>query len=225
MTPADVIAEARRLLQDQVAPTRYSDADLLGFVNMTLKRMVMIRPDLFGVIGDIPVAVGSAVQVLPGDAVRLIDIFQVKNGPTVTEVDRETLSRSSPLWMTEEPGVPANFMRHVRNPDRFFLYPRPASGTVLVGEYAQTPPNYALTDTIDKPSEAFLPAIVDGVVFLAESIDDEHVMAGRAKLFFDAFNSALSLALQSRSVTDTKAAGMRPRATDRRGRTVEGEVI
>ena len=207
MTPADVITEARRLVQDQVTPYRYSDVVLLSYVNQTLKRMAILRPDLFSDIEDITTTANSAAQVLPADAIRLIDIFQIKNGNAITEVDRETMNRNYPGWMQEAAGQPVNFMRHVKNPDRFFLYPRPAAGVVLVGEYAKTPADYALSAEIDVLTEVYFPTLVDGVVYLAESIDDEHVQSGRAKLFYDSFVQSLGAGLQSRKITDTKQAG------------------
>ncbi len=45
-------------------------------------------------------------------------------------------------------------------------------------------------------------------VFLAQSIDDEHVDSGRAKLFYDSFTQQLGATLQGRKITDTKNAGM-----------------
>jgi hypothetical protein len=82
-------------------------------------------------------------------------------------------------------------------------------GIVLVGEYAQTPPDYALNDTIDLLPDAFFTAVVDGTVYLAESVDDEHVNSGRAKLFQDSFLATLGASLQARSVTDTEEGAMR----------------
>lgn len=221
MTPAEIITEVRRLVQDQQVPYRYSDAVLLGYVNQTLKRMAVARPDLFSEIVDIPTTPDTAVQSLPAGAIRLVDIFQVKGGAAIDEVDRETMNRNYPNWMAEPAGSPVNFMRHVKNPDRFFLYPPPQAGTVLVGEYAMSPPDYALGDEIDVIAAAYFPAIVDGAVFMAESIDDEHVASGRAKLFYDSFIGQLSASLQSRKVTDTKGAGLE-RGRDAQAR---GEVI
>lgn len=221
MTPSEIITDVRRILQDVNTPYRYSDTELLGYINQTLKRMSVLRPDLFGEIGEIDTQADSAVQVLPSDALRLIDIFQVKDGSAITEVDRETMSRSHPTWMSEAAGTPINFMRHVKNAERFFLYPRPIEGTVLIGEYARVPSDYALTDTITAPSESYLPVIVDGTVFLASSIDDEHINTNRAKLFLDLFTTQLSTSLQSRTVTDTKAAGLKPSRTTQ----IVGEVI
>ncbi len=211
MTPSEVIAEARRLIQDTKTPYRYSDTVLLGFVNQTFKRMVLLRPDLFAVISDFTTTAGTVLQSCPADSTRLIEIFQVKDGDAVTEVNRATLDRTVPGWQRETPGQPVNFMRHVRNPNRFFVYPAPEAGVVLVGEYAQTPPDYALDDEVTFPTDAYFPAVVDGVVFLAESIDNEHVNSGRAKLFQDSFVQALGVSMQSRTITDTEAGGQDPK--------------
>jgi hypothetical protein len=208
MTPAEVITEVRRLVQDQLVPYRYSDTVLLGYVNQTLQRMAILRPDLFTDIVDITTTADAAVQSLPAEAIRLVDIFQVKNGNAITEVDRETMNRNYPGWMNEAAGTPVNFMRHVKNPDRYFLYPRPAAGIVLVGEYAKSPIDYTLDASIDVIADVYFPTLVDGTVYLAESIDDEHVQSGRAKLFYDSFVEQLGAGLQSRKLTDTKSAGM-----------------
>lgn len=210
MTPAEVITEVRRLIQDTRTPFRYSDDVLLGFVNQTLQRMVMLRPDLFAIIADFSTVAGTVLQSCPTDSVRLIDIFQVKNGDAVTEVDRETLDRTAPGWQRETAGQPVNFMRHVRNPNRFFVYPAPASGVLLVGEYAQAPPTYTANQEITSPTDAYFPTVVDGVVFLAESIDNEHVNSNRAKLFQDSFIQSLGVSLQSRTITDTQSSGLPP---------------
>lgn len=211
MTPSEVITQVRLLIQDTKTPYRYTDAVLLGFVNQTLKRMVMLRPDLFAVIDDFTTTVNTVLQSCPADSNRLIEIFQVKNGNAVTEVNRETLDRTVPGWVNETAGQPVNFMRHVRNPNRFFVYPRPEAGVVLVGEYAQTPPNYALNDTITFPTDAYFTAVVDGTVYLAESIDNEHVNSGRAKLFLDSFVQTLGVDLNARSLTDTESGGQDPK--------------
>ena len=222
MTPAGIIAQVRNLIQDSSTPYRYSDSVLLGYVNQALKRMAILRPDLFGVLGDITTTADSAVQALPSTAIRLIDIYQVKNGNAITEVDRETLSRCNPTWMTETAGVPVNYMRHVKNPQKFFLYPRPIAGTVLVAEYANTPLDYTINDTIVAPPDSFMPVVVDATVFLAQSEDDEHVNSNRAKLFLDLFTQELGASLQSRTITDTKTAGMKASYTTS---VITGEVI
>lgn len=211
MTPQDVITEVRRLIQDESAPLRYSDAVLLGYVNQTLKRMAILRPDLFSYIGDIGTVANSFVQSCPTDSVRLVEIFRVKNGNSITEVSRDTLDQSTPGWVAETAGVPVNYVRHVRNPNRFFLYPPPVGGTILVAEYIQSPPAYTISQPIGLIPDSYLTTIVDGTVYLAESVDNEHVNSGRAKLFFDSFTQSLGVGLQSRAITDTEEGGLDPR--------------
>lgn len=211
MTPADIITEARVLVQDTRAPYRYSDTLMLGWVNQTLKRMSVLRPDLFSFIGDIPTVANTVLQSCPSDSLRLIEIFQIKSGDAVTEVNRDVLDQMYPNWVNEAAGTPVNFMRHVRSPNKFFLYPRPATGVILVGEYAQVPPVYTLNQTIALLPDAYLPVAVDGVVFLAESVDNEHVNSGRAKMFQDSFAQTLATGLQVRSITDTEEGGMDPK--------------
>ncbi len=210
MTPADVIAEVRNVVQDTRATYRYSDTLLLGFVNTTIKRMAILRPDLFTVIGDISITANTVVQDCPAGAVRLVEIFQVKNGDVITEVSREMLDQTYPEWRTETPGTPVNYMRHVRNPTQFFLVPRPVNSVTLIGEYVASPPTYAIDEDIDLPS-AYFPVLVDGTVFMAESVDNEHVNSGRAKLYQDSFTQLLGVGLQSRSVTDTEEGGLDPK--------------
>lgn len=211
MTPAEVITEVRRILSDTLAPQRYSDTVLLGFVNQTLKRMAILRPDLFATIGNISTTANTVLQSMPSDSIRLMEIFQVVNGNAVTEVSRDTFDQTYPNWVNETPGTPVNFMRHVRNPNKFFVYPRPISGVTLVGEYAQSPTDYGLNDTIALLPDAYFPTIVDGTIFLTESIDDESVSSGRAKLFQDSFTQSLGVALQSRTVTDAEEGGLDPK--------------
>ena len=204
----DVVTEARRLLQDISAPQRYSDAVLLGFANQTLKRMSVLRPDLFAYIGEITCTAGAVIQSPPSDSIRVIEIFQVKDGSGVTEVDRNSLDQTYPGWMNDTAGPAVNWMRHVRNPNKFFIYPKAPAGQILIGEYAQTPPTYTGAQTVALLPDAFFPVVVDGTVFLAESVDNEHVNSNRAQLFQQSFTQALGVSAQARTLTDTEEAGL-----------------
>jgi hypothetical protein len=211
MTPSEVITEVRRIIQDVRAPQRFSDAELLGYVNQILKRMVLLRPDLFTSIEDISTTENSVLQSLPAGAVRLVEIFRVKNGNALTEVSREMLDQSTPNWTVTPAGTPVNYVRHVRNPTRYYLYPPPIKNLLLVGEYVKTPITYTINAPITVLPDAYLPSLIDGTIFLAESVDNEHVNSGRAKLFQDSFIQGLGVALQSRTVTDTETGGLDPK--------------
>lgn len=211
MTPADVIAQVRVLVQDEREPYRYSDTVLLRFLNQTVKRMAMLRPDLFLVVRDVATTPSTVTQALPTDALRLVEVYNVTGGNVVTEVNKDTLDQTYPGWRSAAAGQPVNYIRHVRNPTMFFLYPAPESGVTLTAEYAAVPADYALADTITAPSAAYMPSLVDGIVYLAQSIDDEHVNSGRAKLFADTFAQGLDAGIKNQPLTDTDAGALDPR--------------
>ncbi|MEK9694248.1 MAG: DUF6682 family protein [Candidatus Poseidoniales archaeon] len=204
----DVITEVRRILQDTNSPQRYSDTILLGFANQALKRIAVLRPDLFAIIADIPTTQGAVVQSTPADSIRLIEIYSVKNGNGIIETNREALDQAYPTWMNDPEGAAVNFMRHVRNANKFFIYPKAPANQILIGEYSQTPPDYDGTTAVALLPDAYFPVVVDATVFIAESVDNEHVNSQRAQLFQQSFTQALGVAAQSRAITDPERGGL-----------------
>lgn len=204
MTPSDVIVEVRKLLQDTQAPYRYSDTDLVGYVNQTLKRMAVLRPTLFTNITSVPLTANSVIQDLPVDAHRLVQVFYIDNYNSVNEVEREVLERAYPQWVSDPAGIPFNFIRHPRNATKFFLYPRPIGNLTATVEYVVEPTTYAINDTILYLKDTYLGVVIDGVMFLASSIDDEHVLSNRAKLFMESFTQALGVDLQQQAILDNE---------------------
>jgi hypothetical protein len=183
---------------------------LLGFANQALKRIAVLRPDLFAYIGEITTTAGAVIQSAPSDSIRIMEIFQVKNGSGVTETSREALDQTYPTWMNDTAGATVNWMRHVRNPNRFFIYPKAPAGQILIGEYAQTPKDYTADEDVALLPDAFFPVVVDATVFVAESVDNEHVNSNRAQLFQQSFTQALGVSAQGRVITDTEEAGLKP---------------
>lgn len=211
MILSDVITEARKLLQDtssEVTLRRFTDTVLLGFANQTLKRMALIRPDLFSYVGTITCVTGEVLQSAPSDSIRLMEIFRVQGGTAVRETNRQTIDQTYPGWVDATAGACVNWMRHPRNPNKFFIYPKAPASQVLVCEYAKAPPDYAIGATVDLLPDAYFTTVVDGVVFLAESIDNEHVTNGRAKMFFDSFTASLDTNYKSRLFTDLDSGGL-----------------
>lgn len=206
----DVITETRRILQDIDIPQRYSDEVLLGFANQALKRIAVLRPDLFAYVGEVTCTADAVLQTAPSDSIRIIEVYSVVSGNGVIEVNRETLDQALPSWMNDTAAAATNWMRHVRNPNKFFIYPKAPADQKLVIEYTQSPPTYDGTTTVALLSDAYFPVVLDATVFLSESIDNEHVNSNRAKLFQESFTQALGVGAQSRPVTDTESSGMKP---------------
>lgn len=207
MTLADAITETRKLINDTDSTNyRYSDADLVGVGNQVIKRVLNLRPDLFAVLGTVLCTVGEVYQSAPADSYRLIDVLRIQNSTALAEVDRDILNAASPTWMTTTAGPAVEWMRHPRGPNKFFIFPPAPVNQTLVVEYAQVPPTAAIGATLVLP-DSYLPVLIDGMTWLAEAVDDEHVNSQRAKMFQDAFYQGLGVTLQSRPITDTEDAG------------------
>ena len=204
----DVVTEVRRILQDENTPQRYSDTVLIGFANQSLKRIAVLRPDLFAYVSTMTCTENEVIQSAPADSIRIIEVFSVSGGNGCIEVNRESLDQSYPQWMNDTASAAVNWMRHTRNANKFFIYPKAPANQVLDIEYAQTPPTYDGTTTVALLSDAYFPVVVDATVFIAESVDNEHVNSNRAKLFLQSFTSALGTNLASRITTDTEEGGM-----------------
>lgn len=204
----DVVTEVRRLIQDETATYRYSDAVLLSFANQALKRIAVLRPDLFAdTKSDYACTQDAVIQTAPTDSLRMIEVYQVVGGDGVIETTREALDQAYPTWMNDTAAATQNWMRHPRNPNKFFIYPKAPAGQQLVIEYAKTPTTYDGTTTVALLGDAYLPVVVDATVFLAESIDNEHISSQRAELFQKSFTQALGVGIQQRALTDTETSG------------------
>lgn len=216
MTPNDIIEDARRLAQDNAlfrAPDAYTASTMLRYTNQIIKNTALLRPDLFIRVTDIVPTAEVAEQTAPVDSIRFVSIRAVKNGPAVVEVSYETMDRSYPNWRSDPAGTPVNYMRNIRNPNSYFLYPRPAAGIVLTGEYVQSPPDYAANQSIMLLPDSFRTAMAAGVVMLVANTENDAASANRATQFSDLYTQALQANLQSRNITDTRMAGLDPRET------------
>lgn len=203
----DIITTVRRVIQDETVAYRYSDAFLLDLCNQGLKRMQLLRPDLFAYLGTITCTQGEVIQSAPSDSLRIIEVYSIVGGTGLVESDREVLDQTIPTWPNDTEAAAINWMRHVRNPNKFFIYPQAPAAQDLNIEYSQVPPTYDGTTTVTLLPDAYIPALTDVVVFLAESIDNEHVTSGRAKMYQELFMAELGATTASLPVTDTENAG------------------
>ncbi|WP_367179792.1 DUF6682 family protein [uncultured Paraglaciecola sp.] len=206
----DVIATARRLLQDtDTSLQRHSDADLLDFGNDTLKRICLLRPDLFSTQGNVACTTNEVLQSAPTDSVRLFEVLRIDGGAAVRETNREILDQTHPTWQADTAAAASSWMRHPRNPNQFMIYPQAPVSQTLVVEYAQSPPTYDGVTAVALLSDAYFSVVVDGIVWLCESMDNESVTTQRAQMFQQSFVQSLQASLESRHVTDSEMGGLK----------------
>lgn len=205
MTPQTIITEVRAIIKDDDATAyRNSDDALVLAVNRALKRVALLRPDLFTTMGTITLVAGIT-QTVPNYG-RIVEVFGVTSGNAVIEVTREALDQLSPSWRAATAGTTLNWMRHTRNPSKFFVSPPAAGGGTLDAEYTTPPPTVAIGDSIAL-LESYHPVVVDVTVAEVEWADDESVLNQRAETFYKRAKDALAAEMQSHNVTDREAGG------------------
>lgn len=208
-TAADVLLEVREEVQDSLelnAEYRYSDSFLLRKMDLALRHMVVVRPDLFVATGTVICAAGSQ-QSGPTDSVRIMDVLRNQSGAALKEVNQEALDLLTPVWPTAATGAATNWMRYPRSPNEFFVYPPAQFGDNITISYARCVPVLSTATTIPL-QDAYLSTLVFGTVWLVEAIDAEHVESGRAKMFQDAFNTGMAAGLATRQITDEASGGV-----------------
>jgi hypothetical protein len=182
MTPQDVITTARYILNDTSSSSpRQSDDELLGYVNEGVKTVQTLRPELFSTVGDFLCQVGQCEQSLVfASATALIEVLSIHGGAAVTQFDLDAMNRFNPGWRTDAEGAAKQWARFSNDQLKFFIYPKaPADQTIDV-RYVRTPAVFALADQITDLPLGLQPALVDFVVYRAESKDNEHVLSQRA---------------------------------------------
>jgi hypothetical protein len=208
---ANVLADARLAIQDLglLSTPRFTDAQILTLANQTLKRMCVVRPDLFALITTMSTVAGST-QSAPTDSMRFMEALAVVGVNNLNEINREALDLMSSNWQYGSQQSPTNWMRHPRNANAFFLYPPAPAGVTLQIEYVQSPPLYTALQSPAILPDAYYPVLVDGTVALLEMTDNEAVNSNRAKLCYDNFTNMLQSSLQARASLDNEGAGMPP---------------
>lgn len=212
MTPQGVIQQARVLLNDTRSPYRYSDADMLRFYNDIVYRMLVLRPDIFARSVDLALDsadIGKYRQglTLASAVYTLLDVDVAWDGQdervAMEEVSFEEFTRAKRLWVNDTPGLPTKYARDPNSKTVFYVNPPPKAGTIITLVFAEYPKSIDTTNwnetlnVLDKHiPRAHAPALVDGIVFLAQSVDDEHINSGRAKLFYDSFINLLGVSEQ-----------------------------
>ena len=199
----DIADQARLLVQDTREPRRILDITLHKFANQALKRLALLRPDLFNITADVECIPKEFYVHLPKECIRLTEVECIagSNG-TVVETDRDSMDYGNPNWRSDPPGPATDWMRNPRRPDSFWIYPCAPPDQVLVVSFSKEPKDYKPDEEIESLSDVWFPVLVDIVIFLLQSMSDEAVNSNRAALFRDNYLRAISSSLDSRLLID-----------------------
>lgn len=193
-TAQDIITPAQDILND--ANVRWLNAELLRWIDLGQKTIIMLRPDANAVGQNIPLIAGTR-QTLPTGGLVLLDIARnmgadgATPGRPVRLVQREMLDLN-PTWHSDTPSAyVTNYTYDERIPDEFWVYPPATAGIHVFGTVSMTPS--AVDDVTDDLSVGVLfeGALMDYMLFRAFSKEDEVGNQQRAVSHFQAFALAI----------------------------------
>lgn len=214
----DVLNKAKVILQDP-GSVRYSNTNLLQFLNDGQREVVLHRPDAALVSGSFACATGSK-QTLPATGNRLVDIVRNTNGKSVTQIARKTLDQNLLNWHEAVAGSDGieHFVYETIDPKNFYVYPKAASGTHSIDIiYSTTPSNIAIsnfatsTETINI-DDVYANCLTDYVLYRSYQIDSDEGNIQRSAMHFQAFAQSLSVKTQADAASSPRPTGPEVRA-------------
>lgn len=200
VTVKTVIDRVKTILQERGTGIRWTDSELIGWLNEGYIVVASVRPDAFDAMAEIDLVAG-AKQTLPSDARRLLDVFTNGNGGAVRPIDRNVLDTTRRAWQYETQTL--DIERAVfddRLPTQFWVYPPAADGAKLTLLYAKnTEPHAtatlsAIQDDAILTEETYAPALVDYVLSRAFMKDAETgANLSRGQAHYQAFAQAIGM--------------------------------
>ena len=165
LVPSDIVADAAKVLND-LGYDRWSQADLVGYLNNGLLQIALVRPDAFSKTESVLLAEGTR-QTIPTTGLRLLDVVRNMgaNGSTpgypITKTDRDSLDLFNRLWH-KQTGKAAvkNYFHDERTPKDFYVAP-PVQAAAEGAVYAEI--IYAKIPTPVDPADLITPIAVDDV--------------------------------------------------------------
>jgi len=205
MLASDIIARARRVLQDEAA-VRWLDAEAFQWITDGQRVIVLVRPDACVENAQITLVAGTK-QKIPDGGLRLLDV--VRNIPSITSagsrairmVDREVLDSADPNWHGAKPAaVTRSYVFDNRDPTTFYVSPPALKPDPKFGEtkveivYSKTPPDVtAPTDKLGLP-DVFIDPLLNYVLFRCYSKDAQFVQnAQLAAAYLQSFMAVLGM--------------------------------
>lgn len=194
-TAGDIVRRAKRILQERGEGIRWTDSELIGWLNEAYIAVATQRPDAHSKIDTVTLSAG-AKQALPSDGLRIMEV--IGDGARLTT--RRMLSTMRPSWQSETPSRPFEFyVLDDMNPTMFWLYPPAVAGSEVEVSYVGKPKQHegeSLTAVGNEPisvSERFTTALLDFVLYRAFAKDAEAAAnINRSQSHYQAFAAAMA---------------------------------
>lgn len=171
ITAQNIADKAELLLQD-ITNIRWTEPELLGWINSGQREIMIYKPNANPVTGTVTTVAGTKQQ-LPAGGLQVLDVIRTINGSAVTNIDRNILDTTIPDWHTQTAAAAKHYMFDPRNPTVFYLYPPSAGSVAMEVCYSSVPSDVAeISGSIF--NDLYETVLLDYVLYRAYSKDAEH---------------------------------------------------
>lgn len=207
LTGTNIIDRARLTLQDS-SGVRWTDAELLIYINDAQREIVNIKPEATATHTNVLLAAGTE-QTLPSGGLRLIKVTRNMSGSaadatgakSIRIVEEDLLNSIEPDWhdptvtgASAHGSVIKNYLFDPDDPKKFYVYPGVKSGSSAYVElvYSKLPTDLSgVSSTIDI-EDTYGNAILNFVLYRAYLKDSEYAgNAQRAGTHYQLFTATL----------------------------------
>ena len=179
ITAQTIIDKASVQLLD-TGNARWTRAELLGWINDAQRQIVIMSPNATNKLAVVQLVSGTR-QSIPSDGWTLLEVIRymgttgLKAGRAIRVTSRELLDSFNPDWHAAPPAaVPKHYIFDLQDQTSFFVFP-PNTGTGYIElNYSPDPVDLVLESETIKLNNIFETAILDYVLYRANSKDAEY---------------------------------------------------
>lgn len=177
---SEIFDNAREILQDELK-VRWTDEELIDYLNDAVRTSVMIKPDVNPITEEFTCASGykQSWAGLSTEIVQLLDVFANTstgggNETAITFVKRNVMDLEVPTWRSATPSNTIQYyMYDPRQRDVFYVYPPASAGSTIEICYSGLPA--AVTAIGDEVPliDIYAPALTNYVIWRAYTKDSD----------------------------------------------------
>lgn len=190
ITAQNIADKAKLILQDQTS-IRWTEAELLGWINSAQREIMIYKPNSNPVVANMTPSAGTK-QTIPSSGLQLLDVTRNATGGAVTNIDRKILDVTIPDWHTQTAGAAKHYVYDERFPTVFYLYPKQVGTESVEIVYSALPSDLTVMGSTIF-NDIYETPILDYVLYRAYSKDNEFTANAQQSIaHYQAFIAALT---------------------------------
>lgn len=212
MLAGDIIRRAERILFDDTN-VRWTEAELLDYINDAMRQVVMFRPDSNAKNEAVQLVTGTK-QTIPASGIRLLRVVRNMGGGStpgkaIREISRLTLDAEIDGW--HEAANHGSIVRHYVfddvDPRTFYVYPGLATGITAYVEIIYSANPTTVDDAADPLDlkDQYINPVLDWVLYRAYTKDTDYAgNMNRAAAHLQSFANELQITVQTERMASSR---------------------